>query len=342
MTLSSMKPNTLKTSESRCFSVAPMLDWTTRHCRYFHRQLSKEALLYTEMLTTGAILHGKGDYLGFSPEEAPLALQLGGNVPKDLATCAKQAEDRGYAEINLNVGCPSDRVQNGFFGACLMAQPQTVADCVKAMLDVVRIPVTVKTRIGIDDQDSYAFLTQFVDALVAVGCPKIVVHARKAWLSGLSPKENREIPPLNYPRVYQLKKDYPNIHIGINGGINTLADIKAHLDVVDEVMVGRAAYQNPYLLAQIDTEIFGLQTPTPTRFEAIERMLDYIERQRQQDVYLSHITRHMLGLFQGCPGARAWRRHLSENGTKKGAGPEVVQQALALVEHAAKFKTPIK
>ncbi len=313
------------------FSVAPMLDWTTRHCRYFHRQLSQRALLYTEMVTTGAILHGRGDCLAFSPEEKPIALQLGGNVPRELAQCAKKAQIQGYAEINLNVGCPSNRVQNGFFGACLMAQPQTVADCVKAMQDVVDIPVTVKTRIGIDDQDDYAFLYAFVQALDKVQCSKLIIHARKAWLHGLSPKENREIPPLDYARVYQLKRDFPHLYMCINGGITTLTQAQSHLQQVDAVMLGRAVYQNPYLLAAVDQQFFHMNTPIPTREAIVEKMMPYLQKVHQQGIYLSHVTRHMLGLFQGQPGARAWRRHLSEPIHRQGVTPQIVQQALEKV-----------
>jgi tRNA-dihydrouridine synthase A len=310
-------------------SVAPMLDWTDRHCRYFHRLLSSETLLYTEMVTTGAIIHGKGDFLAYSEEEHPLALQLGGSNPLDLATCAKLAEQRGYDEINLNVGCPSDRVQNGRFGACLMAEPELVADCVKAMKDVVDIPVTVKTRIGIDDQDSYEFLTAFVSTVhEKARCDDLTIHARKAWLSGLSPKENREIPPLDYPRVYQLKKDFPQLTIGINGGIKTLEECKEHLAHLDGVMVGREAYQSPYLLAQVDQQIFGLDKPVKKRRQVVEEMYPYIERELAKGAYLGHITRHMLGLFQAMPGARQWRRYISENAHKPGAGIEVVQTAL--------------
>jgi tRNA-dihydrouridine synthase A len=324
-----------KTYWQNRFSVAPMLDWTDRHCRYFLRLLSQDTLLYTEMVTTGAILHGKGDYLGFHDAEHPLALQLGGSDRVDLAHCAKLAEERGYDEININVGCPSDRVQNGRFGACLMADASLVADCVKAMQDVVSIPVTVKTRIGIDDQDSYEFLCDFIETIRAVGCQSFIVHARKAWLSGLSPKENREIPPLDYPRVYQLKRDFSTLNIAINGGITSLEQAQEHLLHVDGVMVGREAYQNPYLLAQVDQTLFGRTTPVRSRHEVVELMIPYIDQYVAADGYLSHITRHMLGLFQGLPGARAWRRHLSENATKPGADREVVLKALSFVQAPA-------
>jgi len=314
------------------FSIAPMLDWTDRHCRYFHRLLTRNTLLYTEMVTTGAILFGKGDYLQYSADEHPIALQLGGSDPDALAKCAQIAEERGYDEINLNVGCPSDRVQNGRFGACLMASSQLVADCVAAMRAEVSIPVTVKSRIGIDDLDSYEFLCDFIETVKQSGCDTFIVHARKAWLSGLSPKENRDIPPLDYERVYQLKRDYPQLTIAINGGITDLAQIKEHLLHVDGVMVGREAYQNPYMLAHIDAELFADHHAISSRHDIIMQMLPYIEQHLQSGGYLSHITRHMLGLFQGVPGARAWRRYLSENATRKGAGTEVLLAALGHVQ----------
>ncbi|WP_172560265.1 tRNA dihydrouridine(20/20a) synthase DusA [Vibrio fluvialis] len=315
-------------------SVAPMLDWTDRHCRYFHRLLSSQTLLYTEMVTTGAIIHGKGDFLAYNEEEHPVALQLGGSNPADLARCAKLAQERGYDEINLNVGCPSDRVQNGRFGACLMAEPDLVAQCVAAMKKVVDIPVTVKTRIGIDDQDSYEFLTNFVTLVSEKGgCEQFTIHARKAWLSGLSPKENREIPPLDYPRAYQLKQDFPHLTIAVNGGVKTLAEAKEHLQHLDGVMIGREAYQSPYLLAEVDQQIFGLDTPVKKRSQVVQEMYPYIEQQLAQGSYLGHITRHMLGLFQNMPGARQWRRHISENAHKAGAGIEVVEQALAKIPY---------
>jgi tRNA-dihydrouridine synthase A len=314
------------------FSIAPMLDWTDRHCRYFHRLLTKETLLYTEMVTTGAIIHGKGDYLAYSEEEHPVALQLGGSDPAALAHCAKLAEQRGYDEINLNVGCPSDRVQNGMFGACLMGQATLVADCIKAMRDVVSIPVTVKTRIGIDDQDSYEFLCDFIATVAGRGeCDMFTIHARKAWLSGLSPKENREVPPLDYPRVYQLKRDFPELTLAINGGVKTLEEAKQHLQHLDGVMMGREAYQNPGILARVDSELFGRQTEVMDSVAVIESLYPYIERELSNGTYLGHITRHILGLFQGVPGARQWRRHLSENAHKAGADARVVEQALDLV-----------
>ncbi|MEC6799138.1 tRNA dihydrouridine(20/20a) synthase DusA [Photobacterium sp. S4TG1] len=314
------------------FSVAPMLDWTDRHCRYFHRLMSKEALLYTEMVTTGAIIHGKGDFLAYNEEEHPLALQLGGSNPVDLARCAKLAADRGYDEINLNVGCPSDRVQNGMFGACLMGEAELVAQCVAAMREVADIPVTVKTRIGIDDQDSYEFLTHFIQTVSEKGgCDNFTIHARKAWLKGLSPKENREIPELDYPRVYQLKQDFPQLTMAINGGIKTFEEMEQHLKYMDGVMVGREAYQSPYLMAEVDQRLFGSHRPVMKRREVVEAMYPYIEQQLANGSYLGHITRHMLGLFQNMAGARQWRRYISENAHKPGAGIEVVQQALAKI-----------
>lgn len=316
------------------FSVAPMLDWTDRHCRYFHRLLTKQAQLYTEMVTTGAILHGKADYLAFSSAEMPVVLQLGGSDPQQLVQCAKLAEARGYSEINLNVGCPSDRVQNGAFGACLMANALLVAQCVAAMRQAVSIPVTVKTRLGIDSLDSYAFLADFIDKVVNEGgCQQIILHARKAWLSGLSPKQNRDVPPLDYQRVYQIKQDFPQIAMVINGGITDLQQAKQHLAYVDGVMIGRAAYQNPQLLAQVDNEIFGQAAVVDIR-QVVQAMYPYIERELSQGTYLGNITRHMLGLFQGQAGARRWRRYLSENAHKKGADCQVLVNALQQLDHA--------
>lgn len=312
------------------FSVAPMLDWTTRHCRYFHRQFSRHALLYTEMITAPAILHAKYDLLAYDPSENPVALQLGGSDPLQLAECAKRVEARGYSEINLNVGCPSDRVQNGMFGACLMANAPLVAECVEAMKNAVNIPVTVKHRIGIDELDSYEFLCDFIEK-IQPHCNNFIVHARKAWLSGLSPKQNREIPPLDYERVYQLKRDFPHLNITINGGIKTIEEIQQHLQFVDGVMIGREAYQNPSLLGEIDRALFDPNASVVSAREAVEKMLPYIEQQLSQGVYLNHIVRHMLGAFQQCKGARQWRRHLSENACKSGADVRVVEQALAFI-----------
>lgn len=305
-----------------------MLDWTDRHCRYFHRLMSKRAVLYTEMVTTGAIIHGKGDYLAFNAEEQPVVLQLGGSNPAEMAHCAKLAEQRGYDAVNINVGCPSDRVQNGMFGACLMANPQLVADCVKAMQDATSIPVSVKTRIGIDDSDEYQFLQDFVGVVADAGCEQFVVHARKAWLKGLSPKENREIPPLNYQRVHQLKQDFPALDISINGGIKTLSEAAEQLQQLDGVMIGREAYTNPFLLSQVDSQLYGTASPTLTEHELVRQMIPYIEREMQAGARFWHIARHMLGLFQGQPGARLWRRLLSEQGHLSSATPALLLQAL--------------
>ncbi|MCX8578511.1 MULTISPECIES: tRNA dihydrouridine(20/20a) synthase DusA [unclassified Gilliamella] len=318
-------------STNNKFSVAPMLDWTDKHCRYFHRILTKQTLLYTEMVTTGAILFGKGNYLDFNVDEHPIALQLGGSDPNALAQCAKLAQNHGYDEVNLNVGCPSDRVQNGMFGACLMGNADLVAKCIESMQEQIDIPVTVKTRIGIDDLDSYAFLCQFIETVLPY-TNTFIVHARKAWLSGLSPKENREVPPLDYERVYQLKRDYPNLTIAINGGVKTIDEIKHHLNYVDGVMVGREAYQNPMLLAQIDSQIFGLDTQPIDPIAAIRCLYPYIEQQLLQGAQLNHIMRHTLGIFNGQKGAKQWRRYLSENAHKKGAGIEVVEHALNFIQ----------
>lgn len=324
------------TCSAQRFSVAPMLDWTDRHCRYFLRQLTRRALLYTEMVTTGALLHGKGDYLAYNEAEHPLALQLGGSEPEALAQCARMAELRGYDEINLNVGCPSDRVQNGRFGACLMAERERVAECIAAMRAVVSIPVTVKTRIGIDEQDSYPFLCEFIQTVAERGgCDTFIIHARKAWLSGLSPKENREIPPLDYERVYQLKRDFPALTLAINGGITSLDQAQRHLASLDGVMIGREAYHNPGMLSRVDSRLFGAADPHDNMAAVVEAMFPYMELELAQGTYLGHITRHMLGLFQGLPGARQWRRHLSENAHKPGAGIDVVRQALSKLTRGA-------
>jgi tRNA-dihydrouridine synthase A len=313
-------------------SVAPMMDWTDRNCRYFHRQLSRHTLLYTEMLTTGAVIHGDRErLLGFSPAEHPVALQLGGSDPAQLAQAARIGEEWGYDEINLNCGCPSDRVQSGRFGACLMAEPELVARLVGAMREAVRVPVTVKSRIAIDELEEWPTLEGFVRRISEAGCTRFIVHARKAWLQGLSPKENRDIPPLRYELVHRLKAEFPHLDISINGGIRTLDAAAEHLRHVDGVMIGRAAYENPYLLAEADRRFFGSQEPVRERHAVVEAMLPYIEERLKQGAPLSAITRHMLGLFQGLPGARAWRRHLSENVHKPGAGPEVVSAALAMV-----------
>ncbi len=323
------------TSQAR-FSVAPMMDWTDRHCRVFHRLLTQHALLYTEMVTTGALLHGDVPrHLDYSAVEHPVALQLGGSEPADMATSAKLGQDWGYDEINMNVGCPSDRVQRGTFGACLMAEPGLVAENVQAMIGAVDIPVTVKCRIGIDDQDSEAALTDFVGQVSEIGgCKRFIVHARKAWLQGLSPKENRDIPPLDYERVKRLKQQFPDLHIGINGGVK---DLDTALDLLsaglDSVMVGRAAYQDPWMLSQVDARLFGAtdQAPQQTRHEVIEAFLPYVDEQRSEGVPLHAMTRHILGLFNSQPGARLWRRYISENAPSKTAGVDVLRQALAFV-----------
>jgi len=305
------------------------MDWTNRHCRYLLRLISKQSLLYTEMVTTGAILNGdRARFLRYDDCEHPLALQLGGSDPQQLAECSRIGEEAGYDEINLNVGCPSDRVQSGRFGACLMAEPALVADCVTAMSKAVSVPVTVKTRIGIDDRDSYEELAHFIDCVQQGGCGTFIIHARKAFLQGLSPKENRTVPPLNYDYAYRIKQQYPELRIIINGGISDLDAAERHLMAVDGVMLGRSAYHNPYLLAEVDRHLFQTRVQAPTREEIVHRMLPYIERELNQGSPLKHITRHMLGLFQGIPGARHWRRHLSEYGPRDGAGIEVVTQAL--------------
>jgi tRNA-dihydrouridine synthase A len=318
------------------FSVAPMMDWTDRHCRVFHRLMSRRARLYTEMLTTGAIIHGdRRRLLGFDPSEHPVALQLGGSEPADLATAAKIGEDFGYDEINLNVGCPSDRVKDGRFGACLMAEPALVADGVAAMKRAVKIPVTVKCRIGIDDQDPEVALDVLARGVVAAGADALVVHARKAWLNGLSPKENRDIPPLDYDRVYRLKAALPDVPVIINGGISSVAEAARHLDHVDGVMLGRAAYQEPWRLLDVDPELFGEAAPYATMKDVFEAMFPYIEGQLAQGAKLHSMTRHFVGAFHGVPGARAFRRHLAEKGVKPGAGVDVLRDAIALVEDRA-------
>jgi len=319
-------------------SVAPMLDWTDRDCRHFLRLISKHSLLYTEMVTTGALIHGDRDrFLAHDLNDMPVALQLGGSDPKALAQCAQYGEQAGYSEINLNVGCPSDRVQSGSFGACLMADPKLVAEGVAAMIDAVTIPVTVKTRLGIDKLDSYEFVSNFVEQVAAGGCNTFIMHARKAWLDGLSPKENRDIPPLEYDRVYQLKQDFPHLHIDINGGIKTLEHALDHLNHVDGVMIGREAYHNPYILAQADKLVFGDESEVLSRHAIIRAMLPYIEERMTQGRPLKSITRHLLGLFQGQTGAKAWRRHLSENAHIKGADLSVLTDALALVPDTSTF-----
>ena len=314
--------------------VAPMMDWTDRHCRYFHRLLAPHALLYTEMVTAAALVHGdRAQLLAHDATEHPLALQLGGAEPAELAAAARHGAAAGYDEINLNVGCPSDRVQSGRFGACLMREPELVADCVRAMRDAVSVPVTVKCRIGVDAQDEDADLLHFTERLVAAGVGTLVVHARKAWLQGLSPKENREVPPLNYPRVYRLKREFPQLTVVINGGITTLDGIAQHLQHVDGVMLGRAAYHDPYVLARAELALFG--TPLPTREDVLARLRPYVERELAGGrTRLKHIARHVLGLYQGLPGARAFRRVLSEQAHRDEAGWEVIDSALARVASA--------
>lgn len=318
----------------RTFSVAPMMEWTTRDYRAFARVLSRRTLLYTEMVTTGALLFNpdRERFLGHDETEHPLALQLGGSDPQALAECAAIAESWGYDEVNLNVGCPSDRVQNNLIGACLMGYPEKVAAAVAAMREAVSIPVTVKCRIGIDDQDEDADLERFVEQVAAAGCETFIVHARKAWLQGLSPKENRDVPPLNYARVHRLKAQHSQLHIGINGGIKTLAASQEQLAQVDSVMIGREAYQNPWLLADVDRTIFGKTNPSATRHDAARAFRPYLAERLAGGAKLNHVTRHLLGLFQGCPGGRQFRRHLSENAHREGAGIEVFDDAVALVD----------
>ena len=323
----------------RRFSIAPMMDWSDHHCRYFWRLLTRQALLYTEMVTTGALIHGDRErFLHFNTEEHPVALQLGGSDPQDLARCATWAQEWGYDEVNLNCGCPSDRVQSGMFGACLMAQPQLVADCVKAMREACDIPVTVKHRIGIDDMESYQQLAEFVAPVANAGCEVFIVHARKAWLKGLSPKENREIPPLHYPWVYQLKQDFPKLAIVINGGIQTIEQCQQHLQHVDGVMIGREAYQNPWMLAEVDSRLFGMDNLAASRDHVISGLMPYVEQQLARGAHLNHITRHILGLYQGMPGARKFRRYLSENAYKKQAGVEVLREAFRLVNSSSEHR----
>ncbi|QPF87385.1 tRNA dihydrouridine(20/20a) synthase DusA [Bradyrhizobium genosp. L] len=323
-------------SLDRKFSIAPMMDWTDRHCRVFHRLMSRQARLYTEMLTTGAVIHGdRARLLGFDVSEHPLALQLGGSDPGELAAAARIGEDFGYDEINLNVGCPSDRVKDGRFGACLMAEPALVAEGVAAMKRAVNIPATVKCRIGIDDQDPEVALDVLARGVIAAGADALIVHARKAWLNGLSPKENRDIPPLDYDRVYRLKAALPNVPVIINGGIAGVAEAKQHLAHVDGVMLGRAAYQEPWRLLAVDPELFGEAAPHATMKDVFAAMTPYIEAQLAQGTRLHAITRHFVGAFHGVPGARAFRRHLAENGVKPGAGLEVLRDAIARVDDRA-------
>jgi tRNA-dihydrouridine synthase A len=308
-------------------SVAPMMDWTDRHCRYFHRLLSPHARLYTEMVTSAALVRGRQlRLLEHSQQEHPVALQLGGSEPAELAEAARLGAQAGYDEINLNVGCPSDRVQSGRFGACLMREPALVGDCVKAMRDAVSVPVTVKCRIGVDDQDDYADLQRFTETMLEAGVGVLVVHARKAWLQGLSPKENREIPPLDYGRVYRLKREFPQLVVAINGGVTTVEEVRAHLEHVDGVMLGRAAYHDPYLLARLESALYG--EPLPAREDVLRRLRPYVEAELARGTALKHITRHLLGLYQGEPGARGFRRLLSEGAHRPGAGWPLLERAL--------------
>lgn len=318
------------------FCIAPMMDWSDRHCRFFWRLMSKHARLYTEMITTGALLYGDSDrFLRFNDEEHPIAVQLGGSKPNDLAKSALLCEQAGYDEINLNVGCPSERVQNGAFGACLMNEPELVADCIQAMVESVKIPVTIKCRIGVDDNDSYESLSAFVEKNSKAGCNIFIVHARKAWLSGLSPKQNREIPPLNYPMVFKLKQDFPKLSIILNGGLKTIAACQQSLEQLDGVMIGREAYQNPFMLTGVDQFLFD-NTHSNNDFrqplEVAKAFQNYIERELSQGVKLNHITRHILGLFNGQPNAKAWRRFLSENAHKQEADIDTYKESLRIFQ----------
>ncbi|MFG0531688.1 tRNA dihydrouridine(20/20a) synthase DusA [Pseudomonas sp. yb_2] len=327
------KPQTKRPEPSRRFSVAPMMDWTDRHCRFFLRLLSRQTLLYTEMVTTGALLHNDAHrFLRHDASEHPLALQLGGSVPADLAACARLAEEAGYDEVNLNVGCPSDRVQNNMIGACLMAHPALVADCVKAMRDAVSTPVTVKHRIGINGRDSYAELSDFVGQVREAGCRSFTVHARIAILEGLSPKENREIPPLRYDIAAQLKRDFPDLEIVLNGGIKTLDECQAHLETFDGVMLGREAYHNPYLLAEVDQQLFGSDAPVVSRSEALAQLRPYIVTHMESGGAMHHVTRHILGLAQGFKGARRFRQLLSADIHKAAEPLAVFDQAVELLQ----------
>jgi tRNA-dihydrouridine synthase A len=313
------------------FAIAPMMEWTDRHCRYFLRLISRRTFLYTEMVTAEAVLHGNRErVLGFSPEEHPVGLQLGGSDPKRLAEAAKVGAAYGYDEINLNIGCPSDRVQSGRFGACLMAEPDLVADCVAAMGEAVDIPITVKCRIGIDDQDAEASLDRFIDRVAEAGCRTFIVHARKAWLDGLSPKENRDVPPLDYDRVHRLRLRRPELEIVLNGGIESFAEALKQLPNVDGVMLGRAAYADPYLLAEVDRVLFGASEAPPARLEVLDRFVPYVEAELARGTRLNAMTRHILGLFHGQKRARLFRRHLAENAHIDGAGLEVLMAARAI------------
>ncbi len=322
---------------SRRFCVAPMMDWTTSHYRYLARQLSRNTLLYTEMVTTGALIHGDtARFLRHDESEYPLALQLGGSNPAELAHCARLAEQYGFDEVNLNIGCPSDRVQNNMIGACLMAHPDRVAEAVRAMRDATTLPVTVKHRIGINGRESWDQLREFVEKVAAAGCRTFIVHARIAILEGLSPKENRDVPPLKYAWVYRLKAQYPELEIIINGGIKTLSECHEHLAYTDGVMLGREAYHNPWLLAEVDAQLFGQPAPVTNRHAVLRQMMPFIESELERGVYLGHISRHFLGLFHGCPGGRQFRRYISEHAHKPGAGLEVIETALTKVPELAR------
>ncbi|HET8883748.1 MAG TPA: tRNA dihydrouridine(20/20a) synthase DusA [Solimonas sp.] len=323
--MSSTEPSSLNPWR---FCVAPMLDWTDRHCRFFLRQISRHARLYTEMVTTGAILHGdRARFLQFDAAEHPLALQLGGSDPAALAQCAAIGESFGYDEINLNCGCPSDRVQGGGFGACLMNEPAQVAAAVRAMRAATALPVTVKHRIGVDDSDEYDFMRRFVDTVAAVGCEVFIVHARKAWLKGLSPKENREIPPLRYEAVHRLKQEFPQLTIVLNGGLRDVSLGELQLAHVDGVMLGREVYENPYVLADVDARLFGDSAPVASRDEILARMTDYAARELERGAALNHITRHLLGLYRGLPGGRAFRRVLSERAHRRDSDATLLRAA---------------
>jgi tRNA-dihydrouridine synthase A len=318
----------------RKFCIAPMMEWTDRHCRFFHRLLTRRALSYTEMITTGAVLHGeRARLLAHNPAEHPVALQLGGCDPRQLAECARIAEEFGYDEVNLNIGCPSDRVQEGRFGACLMAEPALVGDCVAAMAAVVKLPITVKCRIGIDDQDPEEALEALACAVERAGVAALIVHARKAWLDGLSPRENRDIPPLDYPRVYRLKAAHPNLSVVLNGGITAVDQALRHLRCVDGVMMGRAAYQGPWRLLAVDPMLFGERARFASPKAAAEALIPYIERELARGTRLHAITRHVLGLFRGMPGARAFRRHLATEALKPAADAATFRAALAFIAH---------
>ncbi len=319
--------------DSHQLSLAPMMDRTDRHFRYFIRLISSNILLYTEMITTGALIHGdRKKYLKYDPIEHPVVLQLGGSNPKDLSSCSKMIEDEGYDEINLNVGCPSERVQANKFGACLMFEPNLVAECIHEMQSSVSIPVTVKCRTGVDDKDHYDDLYQFIETVNKASCDTFIIHARKAWLSGLSPKENREVPPLNYQTVHQIKQDFPNLNIEINGGFTELNEVVEQLQHVDGVMIGRALYHNPYLLAEADQLIYKTESKLKSRNQIMEQMLSYIEKELMVGTKLSNITRHILGLYHNQPHSRLFRRHLAENAYRDDADTAVLKTALGFVE----------